>query len=380
MKIALIDISGIGGIGHYVFSLAKALKKNNADFVLITPKCTDFDLDSEKIPAKYIIIPHHRYNSPLKKSVFYLISRIRLLFYLLLRKPDIVHFHEIKLPVIDFFLFRVLKLRDIKIILTLHHLKLFDFNISTRSFSKLYGIADGLILHSQANKDLLYDEYKLKDKTKTAVIPHGEYSTLYISKGSKKEAREKFNLGLDENIILFFGYIRKYKGLDILLEAFNIVLKKDTNFRLIVAGNPKEDMDFYYRICSKYNISNKVMFFPRYIEMIEVPDFFNACDCVVLPYRDIFQSGIAYLSYAYSKPVIASEVGGLPEIIEHENTGLLVPKENREKLADAILEIFKDKKRLSKMGEYAKKYADEKFSWDKISKETINFYDKILTL
>ncbi|MFC1725420.1 glycosyltransferase family 4 protein [candidate division KSB1 bacterium] len=376
MKIVIVDISGVGGIGHYVFSLAKAVSKLDIEFFLISPKRTDFNLASYNIPVKYKIIPHYKFNNPILKSVIYLISRLRVLFFLLRLKPDIVHFHEIKLPFLDNFIFRILKSRGIKTILTLHHLRLFDFNISKRSFSRLYSICDGLILHSEANKNALINEYSFTDTERIAVIPHGEYSALFKNAGTKNECRQKLNIEKDKNVLLFFGYIRKYKGLDILLKAFTRVIEKENNFILIVAGNPKEDMNFYYQLINEKKIEEKIQFHPRYIEMDEIPVFFTASDCVILPYRDIFQSGLALLSYAYSRPVIATRVGGLPEIVEDGKTGILVQPEDPEELAETILKTFKNKASLIEMGNYADRYSKEHFSWDRIAEDTLDFYKK----
>jgi len=377
MKIALVDISGVGGIAHYVFSLAKALKKLNLEFLLITPQKTDFDIERESIPVKRKVITHYKFRNPLLKALFYIVSRIRLVLYLLKLKPDVAHFHEIKLPYVDICIVKILRATGIKVVFTLHNLKLMDFNISEKSFSNLYKTSDGLIVHSKENKESLLQDYKIGSEQRVAVIPHGEYSNLYNYCGDKNNAREKFGIDKDKNVLLFFGYIRKYKGLDILLEALNIVLKENKNFVLIVAGLPKEDMTEYYEYVTSTNIKDNVLFYPRYITMEELPYYFTAADCTILPYREIFQSGIVYLSYAYSKPVIATRVGGIPEIVEERKTGVLVNPEDPKAIADTIMDLFDNKEKLAKMGIYAQKYVKEKFSWEKIAEKTVQFYKEI---
>ncbi len=149
------------------------------------------------------------------------------------------------------------------------------------------------------------------------------------------------HLGLDpkNRYVLFFGFIRKYKGLDILLEAMSDARFQGTNIQLLIAGEFYEPRSVYDPWLQHEAIRQRVVLHDRYIEDHEVPFYFSACDVVVLPYRSATQSGIIQLAYYYGLPVVATRTGGLSEMIEDGQSGLLTESEPKA-LANTILLVF----------------------------------------
>ncbi len=168
------------------------------------------------------------------------------------------------------------------------------------------------------------------------VIPlfHPNYD-FYAENISRKDARKHFGLG-EGKIILFFGYIKRYKGLDILLDAMRDI----PDCTLLIAGEVYGDASVYQEKIAR--LGDRVQFHNRFIRNEEVPLFFNASDVVVLPYRSATQSGITQLAFAFDKPVIATDVGGLSEVIHDGVNGYLVRPDDASAIALAVERFFEN--------------------------------------
>ena len=226
----------------------------------------------------------------------------------------------------------------------------------------------GFIVMSKAvENDLL----SLKPQAKFKYCPHPLYSH-FGDKISMKEALDKLNLPKDKKILLFFGFIRDYKGLDILIEAMKFL---SDDYLCIVAGESYGDFNKYSELIEKHNVSHKVKLFVRYINDDEVPLFFSIADVCVQPYKSATQSGIAGIAFHFGVPLIATDVGGLKEIIEPYDTGLIVEKPDAELLANSIKHFFENnqKERLSKNIEKFKAIS----SWDMFASNIIDLRDEI---
>jgi glycosyltransferase involved in cell wall biosynthesis len=154
--------------------------------------------------------------------------------------------------------------------------------------------------------------------------------------------KNKLGFGNDDIVLLFFGLVRKYKGLDILIESFGSVAGKYENVKLLVVGEFYEDPAPYYDLIKKLNISDKVHLENRYIPNEEVDSYFKISDCVVLPYRSATQSGILSMAYGFRKPVIVTDVGELGAWVREGATGYVV-KSNKESLEDGIIQFLLEK-------------------------------------
>ncbi len=173
-----------------------------------------------------------------------------------------------------------------------------------------------------------------------------------------KQQKHSFEL---QNNLLFFGYIKQYKGLDILLEAMPAVLQKLPNLKLTIAGEVYGDKSSYLDIIRKHNLEKKIVFHDKYISNEEVQKFFLSADVCVLPYKHATQSGIIQLSYAFGVPVIASSVGGIPEVVQEGKTGYLVPANDIEALSQAIINFYL-KGNLEESFKHIS-HENEKYSW-----------------
>ncbi len=168
------------------------------------------------------------------------------------------------------------------------------------------------------------------------------YNHLAGENISRYEIRKKFDLQENEKVLLFFGYIRKYKGLDLLFESLKLLSENfyDMKIKLLVAGEFYDDKEYYLELIEKLNIKNKVKIFDQYIPNEQVKEFFVASDLVVLPYRSATQSGILNLAYGFNKPVVITDVGGLSEFVLPERTGIIAMEANPQSISKAILRFF----------------------------------------
>ena len=222
----------------------------------------------------------------------------------------------------------------------------------TRYF--LNGCKGFICLSESVEKDLL----QLRSDAPHTVIPHPLYDH-FGEPVPKEEACRK--LGLDPSLktLLFFGLIRKYKGLDILLEAFR-TLPED--YQLVVAGEPYGSFEPYQAIIDSLPGKDRVHLFLKYIGDSEVKDYFCASDLAVLPYRSATQSGIAAIAYHFSLPMAVTDVGGLRESTEGRGTGIVAPTPEPEAVKAQILRFFADEKLQSSCREAIGR-EKERLSW-----------------
>jgi glycosyltransferase involved in cell wall biosynthesis len=196
------------------------------------------------------------------------------------------------------------------------------------------------------------------------------YNHLIGDENQKNEIRKKFNIQQNEKVLLFFGYVRKYKGLDLLFESLKILSEtyQQENFKLVVAGEFYDDKNFYLNLLDTFNLKNKVLIFDEYIPNEKVKEFFIASDLVVLPYRSATQSGILNLSYGFNKPVVITDVGGLSEFVLPEITGIIAKEANPDSISKAILRFF----------EISEKVDFESNIRDYCSKNSFNSFTEII--
>jgi len=185
-------------------------------------------------------------------------------------------------------------------------------------------------------------------------------------------ARKKLGISEDKNIMLFFGFIRAYKGLDILIQALQYLTD---DYLLLVAGEMYGDFEQYQQLIEATGTALKIKLFVRYINDNEVPLFFSAADVAVLPYKSATQSGIAQIASHFHLPLIATDVGGLAEAVEDGVTGLLVHSLESEALAAKIKYYFeKDlKNRFSK----AVETESYKYSWTAFVEKLLDLYNRL---
>lgn len=319
----------------------------------------------EKINIKIVILKPFHYSS------FTNVIKI-LLFRLLGYK--IIHVHWLYIFPYKFimrFFYFFCKILDIKIIWEIHNIIPHNYKEVDKKNSKwFFEKADAIIFHSE-NDILRCREILMTKKNKiNIVIHHGNFNGSYENKITKKEARKILGIPEWKRVILCFGFIRKNRGYEYLIEA----TKNMDEYIVIIAGKI-EDKEVYERLLKYKKNSTNLMIFGKWIPDREIQIYFNACDVVVLPYIQITTSGVIPLAYAFSRPVITSDIGGLREVVK-ENIGILIPPADVYALKNAIKKIFE--MNLEEMGKAAFEYAENELNWKSNAEKIKDLYIKLL--
>lgn len=213
----------------------------------------------------------------------------------------------------------------------------------------------------------LEDEEKLLSivpNAKYKKVPHPSYSIFKSENVSKKEARARLGIEDTEKLLLFFGFIREYKGLIYLIKALPQIKEKYPRVKLLVAGEFFHDKDFYFEEIEKLHLQGNIDIYDQYIPDQEVGIYFSATDLVVLPYVTATQSGVVQIAYGFNKPVVVTSVGGLPEVVEHNRTGYVVPPQDPQQIAIAVIDFYKGEKEAVFAANICNQ--QERFSWDRL--------------
>ncbi|HRI48467.1 MAG TPA: glycosyltransferase, partial [Ignavibacteriaceae bacterium] len=152
--------------------------------------------------------------------------------------------------------------------------------------------------------------------------------------------RKSFGFKKEDFVLLFFGYIRKYKGLDILINSFPRIQSKVPNAKLLIVGESYEDIKFYQDIINNTGHADKIVLENKFVPNEDVAKYYQASDLVVLPYRSATQSGILNVAYGFSKPVMVTRVGGLSEFVFDDRTGIIIEPESKEAIVNGVVRFL----------------------------------------
>ena len=295
------------------------------------------------------------------KSLTYPFYNIVLLLKIFLKRPHVIHYNWLLLPPVDFIMIKLLRLFGKNVIVTQH-------NFTPHSKNKLrlgeYGI------FTLADKIICLSEYvmSLFDKKflpKLVHIPHGNCYGKEIDSFFKNRNDSNLNQNYDFQI-LFIGIIKPYKGIDLLLDTVPLLINRfnQKNFKIVIRGHcSQRDEERYLSIINQANIESNVDFENKYLTNSEICEYIKICDMGVIPYLEASQSGIPYLFYLFNKPLVLTNVGGLPEQANNKISVLTQP--DAKSLANGIVKL---KKRI-KNGEILASNFDDELSmvkWDTI--------------
>lgn len=277
--------------------------------------------------------------------------------------PDLVIFQwwhpffAVAFAVINFFLRRKWRC---PVLYLCHNVLPHESSVVDRTLSRIgFAGADGFLVQSREDSERLRSILgpSLGGK-RSAVHPHPIYDVFRSGKIGREEARR--TLGISGRVALFFGYIRPYKGVRVLLEAFAEAVK-EIDITLLIVGEFYEERQTYDALIDELGIGDHLMIVDRYVPNEEVETYFEAADLVVLPYLSATQSGIVQVAYAFDKPVIVTAVGGLPDVVADGKTGFVVPPGNSGALSRAVVAFFQEDRGADMAAEVVA--IKERFSW-----------------
>jgi glycosyltransferase involved in cell wall biosynthesis len=388
MKISLL--TG-GSDPHYALPLTSALISKGVDVDFVGNDAMQNAVQLKNIKVNYVNLRGSQESSVSWSVKVHRVLRyyVKLIRYSYSCDSEILHILWLnKFELIDrIFLNLYYKALGKRVVFTAHNINIRardgnDSFLNRFTLKAMYKIVDHVFVHSEKMKQELMLDFEIK-QNKITVIPFGINNTVPTTVLSRRDAREKLSLDSNQKVLLFFGNIAPYKGLGDLIDAI-IKLKDDVTFRLIVAGRIKKNAEDYFEgidaKISKHNLEkfiiNKIGFIPD--EDIEI--YAKASDVLILPYRQIFQSGVLFLAYNFGLPVIATDVGSFKEEIVEGETGFICEADKPKDLADKI-EIFYESslfKNLEKNRSKIIEYANGKYSWEKVADITYQVYRSLL--
>ena len=247
---------------------------------------------------------------------------------------------------------------------------------------KILAITDNIIPHEKRFGDFFLTKYfvsscdafvtlsasVLEDLTQFTksknkkFTPHPIYDT-FGEKIDKSVAKKNLELNINDKYLLFFGFVRKYKGLDLMLHAMSDQRIKDLGVKLIVAGEFYDNIDFYLDLINELDIDSNIILKSDFIDERDVKNYFCASDMITQTYRTATQSGVTQIAYHFERPMLVTDVGGLAEIVPHKKVGYVTTQEPKI-IADAIVDFYANNREL----DFEKNTKTEKlkFSWQNL--------------
>jgi glycosyltransferase involved in cell wall biosynthesis len=248
-------------------------------------------------------------------------------------------------------------------------------------YSGIYNNFSAIFLHAESNRQRFLSLFPVPAE-RTHLIAHGN-ENLFVTSVAQTVTpaglRQRYSLQPNEPVVLFFGTLTPSKGLPELLQAFALV-RQNCQARLVVAGFPSKfiNLNDLRNTATELGLSEAVIFDPRYIPFNEVGALMSLANVVVYPYRTSTQSGSLQVAYAFGRPVVATRVGGLPEVVEEGRSGFLVPPASPEALSAAILKIVNNPPLAAEMGAYARHLSETRYAWTLIAGQILTVYHNLL--
>lgn len=367
MRVQLVDPSAF--TPPYDRSLAAALARAGADVELLTSPFAYGPVpepDGYRVREVFYRRAEARPRPPaarrLVKAAGHVPGMLRLRSLL---GGDVVHYQWLAAPAIDAFLLPPDRPR----LLTAHYvLPPRPSRLQLASARRLYGAMDAVVAHSEHGADRLRKEVGLPPD-RVRVIEHGAFD--YLTRLPDEEALPPELAAVEGPVVLFFGLLRPYKGIEVLLEAFRGI----EGAELWIVGNPRMDTAPLHRATER--VHGTVRFVERFVPDREVPAYFRRADVVVLPYRDAEHSGVLYTALAFGRAVVATAVGGFPEV-GGAGAARIVPPGDPDALREALAGLLGDEDARRRLEEGAAAAAAGRYSWAETARRTLALYEELL--
>jgi glycosyltransferase involved in cell wall biosynthesis len=276
-----------------------------------------------------------------------------------------------------------------KIVLTVHNVNAGkrdgrDTRLNRLTLRIQYRLADHLFVHTEKMKSELTQEFSVPGRRIT-VVPFGINNAVPNTRLTSAEAKRRLGLTADHKTLLFFGRITPYKGLEYLITAFRSLARKHGEYRLVIAGRPDQCESYWQPIRAdlrRDTESGAVLLRPDFIPDDEVEVYFKGADALVLPYRDIYQSGVLFLAHSFGLPVLAADVGSLRDDIVEGETGFVFAPEDAEGLVESIERYFLSElyANLNSCRQVIREMATQRHSWDIVGEKTMSIYGGLLRI
>jgi glycosyltransferase involved in cell wall biosynthesis len=289
--------------------------------------------------------------------------------------PGVFHLQWAPVPVLDRLLVRALRRRGWRIVYTVHDpLPGPKRRTALRYHRALLGLVDAAIVHT-AQQHHAVTEAAPEIAGRVRVIPHGGARVSPPNAADRARSRERLRVHVDRPLLLAFGLIKPYKGLEYLLAAMPNVVARFPDVLLVIAGEPLMPLARLERQIDTLGLRDHVSLRPGFVPTSDVSTYLHAADLLVAPYVSIGASGVVVMAQAHGLPSVVTRVGGLPEFVEPDACGVVVPPRSSAALADAIGRALGDREALARMGDRARRRLARDNDWSDVAERTIALYE-----
>jgi glycosyltransferase involved in cell wall biosynthesis len=316
------------------------------------------------------------------KAAEYLVNMLGLHWNIWIESPDVVHYQWLPFakwfPSIEELNISRSKKDGASVIYTVHNVLPHDTGDRYKNiFRRIYRIPDALICHTEESRNRLVEDFDVPSG-KIWVIPHGPLSDEVIPVPRVK-ARTQLGIDLETPVCLLFGFMRPYKGIEFLLDSWVRVREREPSARLMLVGQPEREYEeVLLEKIERLGLEREVITHFAFLPQEELNLHIHAADVLVYPYRNITQSGALLTGLTTGKPVVATSVGGFREMIQHEQTGILVEHGDEEQLAEELVRLLRDAEKRAQLGQAAQEMAETEYSWDAIARKTLECYRSVI--
>ena len=399
MRVAIVEPAGKGGMIHYAWQLASAMAEAGAEPILVTAR--DYELAS--LPHPFAVEPLLRLWDPKgvggagpalrrtarrgARAARYYREWIRLARFLRRLRPDVVQLGDIRFAT-DLAPIAALRRSGLRLADVCHNVHPFAVSgaaagtfsasaLQRRLYRRIYGQFDAVFVHFERNRAAFEESFGPSDRVRTLV--HGNEAIFEDLRSHAIDAssiRSELGIAPAAEVVLLFGTLSRYKGVDLLVDAFAEVKRRVPGAHLILAGFlvgglSEEEVRSRARAAG---VGDAVTMIPRYIPAEAVAAWMDLASVVVFPYDAVFQSGAVHVPLTFGRPVVATDVGAMSEVVRDGVTGLIVPPRNRDALAAAIATLLEDRERAAAIGRAAAEEQRTRFSWSRPAEVMLETY------
>jgi len=379
-KIAIIDsVAARGGSHHfYLFGQAMGLINEGFEVRLFTNDLTE-NPEIEGLKIKHYYKGIFKKKSNITAGILYITGSIRSIIGAKYFGATICHYHLFHVNMLVVFDLIFSKIMGLKVVYTVHDVV---SNLDkTKSNNKLIDFvlrnANKLITHNEFSKNQMLDLFKGIDKG-VSVIPHGNYLPFIKPEKVQDDSRDYLDIPKNKKVLLFFGMIKRIKGLEILLNSLVEVKKVHPDIVLLIAGKSwEDDFNVYQEIIDREGLNENCIIHNKYIPSEDVAHYFCSSDLSVLPYKRISQSGVLMMAMSYNSAVLTSNLLPFTELITNNETGFLFESENVKSLSDKIISVFKDGSSVSKVRKKGMNLIKTGYNWNRLGSLLKEVYESL---
>lgn len=402
MKVAVVEFAGRGGLIHYAFQLCRALARRGADVTLVTER----HYELEVLPHDFRVVKLLRLWDPKPRTTGGRMARLwqkarrpvralawyrewaRLAWWLRRGRFDVVQLGDLRFAT-DLAGLRLLRAAGLRLVDVCHNVHPFAANggfrrtrVERALYRRAYRQFAHVFVHYDANRARFLRTFDLPP-ARVTTIPHGDEGIFAELRDPAVDApalRARLGLHAGEPVVLFFGTLARYKGIDLLIEAFARVVREVPAAQLVIAGFPVAGFDVgaHRALAGRLGIADAVYLAPGYVPAGEVAGWMDLASVAVFPYRDVYQSGALAAATTFGVPVVATRVGAMPEVIADGESGLLVPPEDVPALAGAVARLLRDPALAARLGARAAAEARGRAGWDAVAATVLREYERMV--